>query len=146
MTKATQRVLSLLLAAVLLFGMFPMSAYAAEAEQAGVAAPEVNVTGPPEVTESEPAESVGNDTISAETIPERTDGVETAVPTTEPEITPGEEVTEPAATVPNETAVEETTTATIPTETEPTETVPETEPVVTEPTEIVSEVTEGAEE
>jgi hypothetical protein len=32
MKKATQRVLSLLLAAVLLFGMFPMSAFAAEAD------------------------------------------------------------------------------------------------------------------
>ena len=63
MKKATQRVLSLLLAAVLLFGMLPMSAFAAETEQMGIATPEVDVTDPPEMAESEPVESVGDDTM-----------------------------------------------------------------------------------
>ena len=125
MTKATQRVLSLLLAAVLLFGMFPMSAFAAETEQTGIAAPEVDVTDPPEAAESEPVEGVNNDTAPAETTPAEAEPVETTAPTTEPEVTHGEE-TQPVETMPETTHGEEVT--------EPVETVPdETEPVETEP-------------
>ena len=108
MTKVTQRVLSLLLAAVLLFGMLPMSAFAAETEQTGIAAPETDVTDPPEAAESEPVESVGDDTIPTEETQVETETMETTVPTTEPEVTHGEEV-RPMVTEPETTHGEEVT-------------------------------------
>ena len=147
MKKATQRVLSLLLAAVLLFGMLPMSAFAAETEQTGIAAPEADVTDPPEAAESEPVESVGDDTIPTEETQVETDPMETTAPTIEPEVTHGED-TQPVETVPETTHGEEgtepaeTVPETVPV-TEPAETVPETVPA-TEPEETQPEVTEPA--
>ncbi len=102
MTKASQRFLSLLLAAILLVGLFPVSALAAETETSGITEPEVSSTDPPSTVAAEAPTDGMEATVPETTTPAETEPMETTVPVTEPEPTHGEE-TQPEETVPETT-------------------------------------------
>lgn len=129
--KIQKRILSGLLALILVLGMIPAPVYASEAEEAEILLPEetgaVEETLPAaETAETVLTEPVGTETAETEaaqtepalTEPEETVPMETEAAETEPVLT------EPEETVPAETGAEET----IPEETVPEETAGETIP------------------
>ena len=147
MKQNFKRFLSIVLTCVMLFGMLPVSAFAAEADETTpvVETPIVVETTAPETTAPEttvPETTVPETTAPETTVPETTVPETTVPETTVPETTVPE-TTVPETTVP-ETTVPETTVpeTTVPETTVPETTVPETTvPETTVPEDTVPEET-----